>query len=350
MIDVIRSWYDRNLTNSAAVRLVLIIGFALVIFHWLGHLLAPVFVSIVITYLLDSLIVKLTKYKCPHLLAVLFVFTIFIGIFLAFLLIVLPMLWEQLISLIQELPNIFNKGRETIFSLMNKYPNVISKEVIDDVLSTFKQELVSIGQFIFNVSIASISSMIMVGIYIVIVPLLVYFLLKDKKEILGNIKQVIPESDELRDIWKDVHFQLGQYVKGKVSEMLIMTLVAFALFLIYNLNFSLLLSFLVGVSVFIPYVGIIAVTIPVVIISLMQWGWTPELWWLMLWYLILVTLDGNVLAPLLCSDALKMNPVFIIIAILVFGGIWGFWGIFFAIPLAILVRSLLKKWPTTVNR
>jgi putative permease len=69
----------------------------------------------------------------------------------------------------------------------------------------------------------------------------------------------------------------------------------------------------------------------------------------MIAYAIIQALDGNVLVPLLFSEALNLHPVAIIVAILVFGGLWGFWGIFFAIPLATVVQAVLKAWPRLTN-
>jgi len=62
-------------------------------------------------------------------------------------------------------------------------------------------------------------------------------------------------------------------------------------------------------------------------------------------YVTIHVLDGNILVPILFSEAVNLHPVAIIVAVLVFGGIWGFWGIFFAIPLATLVKALLNAWP-----
>ena len=70
---------------------------------------------------------------------------------------------------------------------------------------------------------------------------------------------------------------------------------------------------------------------------------------MMIAYAIIQALDGNVLVPLLFSEALNLHPVAIIVAILVFGGLWGFWGIFFAIPLATVVQAVLKAWPRLTN-
>jgi putative permease len=64
-------------------------------------------------------------------------------------------------------------------------------------------------------------------------------------------------------------------------------------------------------------------------------------------YLVIQALDGNVLVPLLFGEVVNLHPIAIIVAILVFGGLWGFWGVFFAIPLATLVNAVLRAWPSS---
>ena len=112
-----------------------------------------------------------------------------------------------------------------------------------------------------------------------------------------------------------------------------------------GLHYAALLSLLVGLSVLIPYVGAAVVTIPVALVAFFQWGWTGDFFYLMLVYGIIQALDGNVLVPLLFSEAVNLHPVAIILAVLVFGGFWGLWGVFFAIPLATLIKALLQSWP-----
>jgi len=80
-------------------------------------------------------------------------------------------------------------------------------------------------------------------------------------------------------------------------------------------------------------------------IAYFQWGWTASFGYVLIAYGIIQALDGNVLVPLLFSEVVNLHPVAIIVAVLVFGGVWGFWGIFFAIPLATLVQAVLKAWP-----
>src|SRR5690606_38694530 len=121
---------------------------------------------------------------------------------------------------------------------------------------------------------------------------------------------------------------------------------SYALFAVLDLQYAVLLSFLVGVSVIIPYVGAVIVTIPIEIVGYFQWGFGSEWMWLMGLYFVIQALDANVVVPILFSEVVDLHPIAIIIAVLFFGGIWGVWGVFFAIPLATLVQAVIKAWPS----
>ncbi|MGB2465802.1 MAG: AI-2E family transporter, partial [Porticoccaceae bacterium] len=112
-----------------------------------------------------------------------------------------------------------------------------------------------------------------------------------------------------------------------------------------GLNYAALLALLVGLSVLIPYIGATVVTLPVLLVGYMQWGYSADFLWLFLVYGVIQFLDGNLLVPLLFSEVVNLHPVAIIVAVLFFGGIWGFWGVFFAIPLATLVKAVYNAWP-----
>ena len=134
-------------------------------------------------------------------------------------------------------------------------------------------------------------------------------------------------------------------MRGKVWEIFIVGAASYATFTLMGLNYALLLATIVGLSVIIPYIGAAVATLPVALIAWFQWGWSADFGWLLFAYGVLQALDGYLLVPLLFSEVVNLHPVAIIIAILVFGGLWGFWGVFFAIPLATLVNAVLHAWP-----
>ena len=138
---------------------------------------------------------------------------------------------------------------------------------------------------------------------------------------------------------------MGNYVRGKVWEIFIVGAASYVTFSFMGLQYSVLLATLVGLSVIIPYIGATVVTIPVALIAYLQWGLSAQFAWLLIAYLVIQVLDGNVLVPLLFSEAVNLHPIAIIVAVLFFGGLWGFWGVFFAIPLATLVQAVIRAWP-----
>jgi len=184
-------------------------------------------------------------------------------------------------------------------------------------------------------------------IFLVLIPVLVFFFLKDKAALLAWVVRYLPRDRALAThVWREVDAQIGNYVRGKVIEILIVWVVTYVTFLLLGMPFAMLLSMLVGVSVIIPYIGAAVVTIPVALVALIHFGGlTAAFWYVIIAYSLIQVLDGNVLVPILFSEVVNLHPVAIITAILIFGGIWGFWGVFFAIPLATLVNAVLRAWP-----
>jgi putative permease len=180
----------------------------------------------------------------------------------------------------------------------------------------------------------------------VLVPVLVFFFMKDKDLMIHWFVSFLPKERSLvSGVWAEAEMQIANYVRGKVMEIFIVGAVTYVTFIFIGLEYSALLATLVGLSVLIPYIGAAVATLPIALVAFFQYGWGWDFGQVMIAYAVIQTLDGNVLVPLMFSEVVNLHPVAIILAILVFGGIWGFWGIFFAIPLATLVQAVLRAWP-----
>ena len=188
--------------------------------------------------------------------------------------------------------------------------------------------------------------LIVAFVYMILMPILVFFMLKDKERIQLWFTRFVPKDRRLAaEVWHDVDRQIANYIRGKFWEILIVGSATYATFTLLGLNYTVLLALVVGLSVVVPYVGATVVTFPVAMVAYTQWGFGAEFLWLLAAYAVIQALDGNVLVPVIFSEAVHLHPIAIITAVLVFGGIWGFWGAFFAIPLATLVQAILKAWP-----
>ncbi len=346
MLELISKWYKRQFSNPQVVilALLLLVGFAVVIV--MGDLLAPLLASIIIAYLLDGLVGYATERGTPRQPAVYVVFSVFLAILVFLVLGLIPVLTGQLAQFVQELPNIIARTQQQLLELPHTYPAFITEDQVKELMNGIRGELGQLGQSALSFSLASIPGAIAIMVYLILVPILVFFFLKDRELILGWARGYLPNDMALASrVWREMDQQIGNYVRGKLIEILIVGVVTYIAFAIMGLNYAMLLGALVGLSVVVPYIGAVVVTIPVALIAFFQWGWGQEFAYLLIVYFIIQALDGNVLVPLLFSEAVNLHPIAIIVAILVFGGVWGFWGVFFAIPLATLVMAVLNAWP-----
>ncbi|GHE20802.1 AI-2E family transporter [Halomonas urumqiensis] len=347
---VFKRWIDHYLSDEEAVILlvVLVLGFAAVIY--LGRMLAPFFTALVIAFLLQGAVSWLERRGTPHLLAVIVVFLGFIGLLMALAFILMPLIWNQLVGLIQETPRMFASGQQLLDDLQERYPNLVTPDQIQNWIAVAGREMTQFGQRALTLSLASLGNVLALIIYLVLVPILVFFLLKDRQTLVGFMLSLMPQKRTLMTrIWQEMDDQIANYVRGKFIEIIIVGTVAFFTFAYFGLPYTALLAVLVGFSVLVPYIGAAVATLPVAAVAGFHFGMTNEFLYVLIAYGVIQALDGNVLVPVLFSEAVNLHPVSIIVAVLFFGGIWGFWGIFFAIPLATLLKALVYAWPRGIK-
>jgi putative permease len=349
-MNVISSWFKRNFSDPQIVILIsaLILGFVFVIYF--GRPLAPFFTSIVVAYLLESVIVRLENMKIPRVLAVFVVFLIFVAVMFVLIIWLVPKLTTQLTQLAQALPTYISTGLDFLRALPEKYPTMIKEEQVQSIISTATNEMTAMGQVIIGKTFSSVFSAFSIAVFLVTMPILVFFLLKDKAVIVGWLRQFIPKDSKLTlSVWSQVDIQIGNYVRGKAFEIVLVGLISYIVFVFLDLQYAILLATLTGFSVLVPFIGAVAVTIPIALVAFVQFGWSASFAYVMISYGVIQMLDGNVLVPWLFSEVNNLHPVAIIVAVLFFGGVWGFWGVFFAIPLATLVNAIIESWPKTIR-
>ncbi|WP_279486931.1 AI-2E family transporter [Aeromonas veronii] len=346
MLEVLKRWYQTRFSDPDAVTLFLLLVFCFTIIWLFGDLLAPLLVALVMAYLLEWPVARLQKAGLSRTLATSVILILFIAVAVASLLGLIPTLVSQGINLAKEAPAMLTHAQDYVRTLPDKYPELIDVSLVETVIDNIRQRILSGGEHLVSASLGSLVNVVAIMIYLILVPLMVFFMLKDKRVLMGSLRRFLPRNRTLVNrVWVEMNNQIINYIRGKVIEILIVGIATYVPFALMGLRYSVLLAVAVGFSVLIPYIGAAVVTVPVAMVALFQWGLTPEFAWLMVAYLVIQALDGNLLVPVLFSEAVNLHPVAIIIAVLVFGGLWGFWGVFFAIPLATLVKAVINAWP-----
>ena len=350
MFEQVNKVLKNIFSNEETIIFSLAILLFFLVISFFGSILTPFMISIVVAYLLVGMQKKIQSYDVSANVALIITFSVFIITGAALLIWLVPLLYIQLQAFILDVPNLINNFLDFISGLPAKFPDLVSSEQISIFFQAVSEEISAIAQNIVKSSISGIQSAITFLLYIILFPILVYFFLFDRKNIIEGFIKIIPGKREmLTNIWAEMDIQLSNYVRGKTIEIFIVGIAAAIIFASLGLKYSALLSVLVGLSVIIPYVGAFLVTIPIVVVGLLQFGLGTEFYLLIGLYLLLQALDGNLLVPIIFSETVKLHPVVIILAVFIFGSMFGFWGVFFSIPIATFIKAVWNAWPSSRN-
>ena len=345
MRSLFNKFMQRFFSNEESVYFAILLIFSFFFIIFFGNVLLPVIISIVIAFLLNGFMTTLLRFNISQKLSLSITLIVFFGFYLS-LFMALPSIGTEINNLLQNLPTIVSSFQQTLIEMNNYF----SKEDIDQIFANLSNQISVLLSSALGQLAGTVSLMFNAILYAIMIPLMVFFFLKDKSILLPFASIILPkENGFMQSVFTEMNDQLFNYVTGKFIEMLVVATASYILFASLGLPYAVLIAILVGLSVIIPIFGAILVTIPVVLIGLYEWGLTENFYWLLGFYLLIQVLDGNVLVPILFSTRNNLHPVVIIIAVLFFGGIWGFWGLFFAIPLATFIKAIINSWPEPIS-
>jgi putative permease len=346
VLEEINNLFRKIFSNEETLVFALLLTGAFLTLFFLGNILTPFLISIIFAYLLVGMQTRLEGYGLKSSIALFLTFSFFLLLGITLMVWLGPLVYQQLQSLILEVPKWVNAFMVFVQNVPEQYPDLVSSDQITAFLQTLSGQITAISQDFLKASIAGIQNTVSIAINLILLPILVFFFLFDRESIIAGCLSILPKKRAmLKKVWTEMDGQLSNYARGKAIEIVIVGLAAAIIFMYFDLQYIALLSVLVGFSVLIPFLGAFIVTLPVAAVGLLQFGLTFDFWLLIGAYLVLQILDGNLLVPLLFSDAVKLHPVIIMLAVFVFGSLFGFWGVFFAIPIATLIKAIWNSWP-----
>jgi len=342
-LQAIKSWLERQLADTQKVALWISLALIFGLLSLFGKMLAPLLVAIALAYVLDGIVDLLCHCRVPRLLSIILVAVGAILFVLFALLAVLPLLTAQVGRLISQAPHLVEGLRNGLHSMQLEHAGWINPDYVQQAAALLIDKMQEWGGAIFSFSLSSIPGLMTFLVYVVLVPVLVFFLLKDKGKLIAWGQRFLPSERMLiHRVWGEVDVQIGNYIRGKFWEMFIVGIVSWLVLWWCGHQYALLLGALTGLSVWVPFVGAAVVAVPVVALSFFQWGVSDATMYALVAYAIVQALDANVLIPLMFSEVVNLHPIAIVVAILVFGSLWGVLGVFIAIPMAALVQSVLQ--------
>ncbi len=344
MTRIVRLWLQKKMADVQLVFLLSFITLTLFAIMLVGSALSPLFVAIALAYVMDDAVALLQGLRIPRLVAVLTVFLLTFALLIFAVLAILPLLFEQLSVIVHHLPDYIKGLHQWAKDWHESTGYNINPVYMQQGITAAIAKAQEFGTALLSLSLAGLPNLFSLSIFLVIVPVLVFFLLKDKEAMQVWALRFLPkERDLLAEVWSELDIQIGNYIRGKFWEMMIVGVVTWLGLIWFAHPYATLLAVLTAVSVWVPFVGIVIVGLLACILTLMQWGLNDVTMTCLLVYAIIQLLDANVLVPWLFSEVVNLHPIAIIVAILMFGSLWGLLGVFLAIPLAALVQIVLQK-------
>lgn len=320
--------------------------FLLALIYFLSPILMPFVISLLLAYLGNPLVNKLSAFKLPRSLGALIVFLLFLSFFFLLLFLLIPLVEKQIYALMTQIPNQLNKLQNVVFPWLEqhtdlaKYLNLSSLQSI--VLKNWQQAGNAATYIIKALSRSGYSFFVSLINYLLI-PIVTFYLLRDWDKLIREIEKLIPHSKRAlaTQLTSDCNQVIAAFFRGQLLVMLSLSFYYSIILTFMGIDYSLLIGLLVGILSIIPYVGSILGIIISMLVVLMQFQDWFHLAYVSIVFLIGHLLESYVLSPMLVGDRIGLHPVVVIFAVLAGSHLLGFFGILLALPMAAVIKVFL---------
>ncbi|BCJ86296.1 UPF0118 membrane protein YrrI [Effusibacillus dendaii] len=315
-------------------------GLLLGIWIVLRAVLTPFLIAVMISYLLNPIVSRLVERGVPRGVSVLIIYVVFFTLLGVVLVNSIPVFIKQLKEFVESLPAIVEQvesWNKSLDSGARAMPDAVHK-AIDANLLRFEE---AVTEYITNF-MGSLGSTVGQLLMAMIIPFLVFYMLKDLKVMERTVFIIFPvkRRRELVDLFKSIDEALGNYIRGQLIVMLAVGTLVYVGYLIIGMPYSLMLALLVGITNIIPYVGPFIGAAPAVILALTI---SPLMALkVTIVNLIVQQLEGNVISPQIVSKSLNLHPLVIILALLLGGEVGGIMGLILAVPIVAVMKVILE--------
>lgn len=314
----------------------------------LAPVLTPFLISALLAYLGDPLVDSLENIKFPRTLAVTTVFVVIFSVIVAMPVLLIPLLEQQISSLLAKLPGYMDWLQQTLRPWLRQ---TLGIDLDDLGLGALQQTLTQHWQQAGGIVAALLGTMSRSGfillawmVNLVLIPVVTFYLLRDWDVLVGRIQALLPRRVEpvITRLARNSDEVLGSFLRGQMMVMLALGIIYTAGLMIVGLDLAVLIGMVAGVVSFVPYLGFIVGILLAGIAALMQFQEVSSLLWVAMVFSVGQALEGMLLTPLLVGDKIGLHPVAVIFAVLAGGQLFGFFGILLALPTAAVIMVLLR--------
>ncbi|MDE2861119.1 MAG: AI-2E family transporter [Chloroflexota bacterium] len=313
--------------------------------------LLPIVMSIIVAALIFPLVSYIERVLPIHsrhprvarLVAIAAVYAAFLAVMAGFLFLTVQPLYREAREFFQTAPDIYDEAQSTVEGWLEDYDRQVPEDVQAQIEEWLRSASGAIGDAalaILTRTLSGITGTVSLVVGLVVVPFLLFYMLKDKEELVGGMYSMLPEnvSRHTHNVLNLVHGVIGSYIRAQLLSATIVGVFVYLGLLLLDVSFALTLGLLAGVLGLIPIVGAYIGAVPGLLVALAT---DPgKLPWVALVYIIVQLVESNVIAPRIQGRALRLHPIFIMATLIVASEIAGLWGVFVGVPLVAVARDL----------
>ena len=325
-----------------------------------GSLLAPFLLGLAFAYLLAPAVAWLVRHRVPRALAIVLTLLPFLGGVVLLVVLLVPAIERQAVDLAARLPTLLQQFGQWLLDVRTRFlasgPSFLTESQAawlrnlqpGDLAAMLQQRWSSIGEGAWAAFVGmgkGLGTVITLVMYVVITPIVTFFLLASWETFTGSLAHLVPpaQRNDVFGFLREYDRLLGRYVRGALTEAALMAVFTGGTLALLGFPGALLVGTIVGIGNLVPYVGLAASIIPGILLALVSGAIVPNLLKLGAVFAAEQILDGSVTGPRIVGGAVGLNPIWVMISIAFFSVLLGFVGLLLAIPLAILVRMVVER-------
>ncbi len=326
------------------------------VIDFLSVVMLPVILSGLLFYLLNPLVDLMEKYKINRVLAISIIFVIIAFLLIIGLAVAIPNLQRQVVIFAQNVPSYIEDADRVIDDLVTKRLPDDFRPQLEQVLAQFSTQATAWASNISSKAVNWVSAIIsgtsQVIVALIIMPFMLFYLLRDGKGLRDYITQFLPNKlrEPVGKVLSDVNQQLANYVRGQITVAVIVAIMFIIFFKIIGLRYAVALGVTAGVLNLVPYLGSFLAMLPALVLGLI--AGPVMLLKVIIVFIVEQTIEGRFVSPLILGSQLNIHPITILFVLLTSGSMFGIWGVLLGIPIyasAKVVISAVFDWYKEVS-
>ena len=317
------------------------------VIDFLSVVMLPVILSGLLFYLLNPLVDLMEKYKINRVLAISIIFVIIAVLLIIGLAVAIPNLQRQVVIFAQNVPSYLEDADRVIDDLVTKRLPDDFRPQLEQVLAQFSTQATAWASNISSKAVNWVSALIsgtsQVIVALIIMPFMLFYLLRDGKGLRDYITQFLPNKlrEPVGKVLSEVNQQLSNYVRGQITVAVIVAIMFIIFFKIIGLRYAVALGVTAGVLNLVPYLGSFLAMLPALVLGLI--AGPVMLLKVIIVFIVEQTIEGRFVSPLILGSQLNIHPITILFVLLTSGSMFGIWGVLLGIPIYASAKVIISE-------